>query len=439
MFAALVLSLIIDGAHGSAQRARVQELRGRLGVGDEPSPGDRLSGVNARMWTILTRQGVLPFSLIFSAFWLNGQPTRFLDREDDRVFVRWFQQNLPEVSEHIVGIPTFDTYPMPYYFEFPEDPAVAPYLFQLSRVLKDDVRRINPKLKKDPVAELLLITKDHRSSIGLTIKRFGRNALNSTGLFSSVRGDFGDVLDWLIASRPDISRATSWHELVERSRAWHATFEIKKSPGGVRQGKIVMTFEDHPGWSIQQLTTRRQFDDEGDALGHCIGAARYYQKYKDGRGLYYSLRDPSGEPRLTWEFASLRPSPDTPADVRPIQLVGALNIGLVTYAEEDKSGEARAVISMAERFTREMQPNPRKWEMHGEKHVLTASVISRHDLDTDEGVIGAFREMPSFIGYHNMEDRLLEIISRGGPRAEEVIDIWEDGVHLGEIFEPPPR
>lgn len=68
---------------------------------------------------------------------------------------------------------------------------------------------------------------------------------------------------------------------------------------------VVHRFED--GYTWVHLHTQLQFEQESDQMHHCIGNAGYWNKFEQGRGNYYSLRDPNGIPHVTIEVDTGRP------------------------------------------------------------------------------------------------------------------------------------
>lgn len=64
------------------------------------------------------------------------------------------------------------------------------------------------------------------------------------------------------------------------------------------RGEIVHSYPD--GWTIQRLTEPQQLEDEGDAMGHCVGG--YHNLVQGGHSMIYSLRDHNNTPHVTMEF-----------------------------------------------------------------------------------------------------------------------------------------
>ena len=72
--------------------------------------------------------------------------------------------------------------------------------------------------------------------------------------------------------------------------------------GGVEQGEVVYSFDD--GWTIQELRTDKQLDNEGTVMQHCVGS--YCEAFIDDEYNIYSLRDPNGNPHVTLERVKKR-------------------------------------------------------------------------------------------------------------------------------------
>ena len=119
---------------------------------------------------------------------------------------------------------------------------------------------------------------------------------------TSDRNGLSDLMDWYREVRPrvDILRM-SMAEALAASEAWHDRFVVSME-GAPRPGEAVFRVHEYPGWTVQRLTTRKQLEDEGKTLGHCIGGRHYYDQSRKGLIELYSLRDPDGKAWASWEI-----------------------------------------------------------------------------------------------------------------------------------------
>lgn len=89
------------------------------------------------------------------------------------------------------------------------------------------------------------------------------------------------------------------HELwpkLEDFRKW------KEAQQRQHLGEVVHKFND--GWTIRQLQNIDEMGDEGERMGHCIGAPEHGcpQRHEEGRSVFASLRDPHNFPHATIEL-----------------------------------------------------------------------------------------------------------------------------------------
>jgi hypothetical protein len=106
-----------------------------------------------------------------------------------------------------------------------------------------------------------------------------------------------EIRDWAEAERVNLMGLT-YQQAERRSNLWHRELQKQELAEGAEQGKVVWRFAD--GWTIQNLTKRRQLKQEGKALKHCVGAAPgYWKRVQQGSGRILSLRDADGRPQVT--------------------------------------------------------------------------------------------------------------------------------------------
>lgn len=122
-------------------------------------------------------------------------------------------------------------------------------------------------------------------------------ARKSPGAMLPSRQDLISLRDWMQSERPALQEE-SFEEAIRLARAWHGEMMIGDSI--VKPGPIEYRFPD--GYTVQELVDAAMFKQEGNAMGHCIGRAGYFQKYRRGEGRYFSLRTPGGRPVVTMEW-----------------------------------------------------------------------------------------------------------------------------------------
>ena len=117
------------------------------------------------------------------------------------------------------------------------------------------------------------------------------------------------ISDWISVEDPNLAVLPSlrWNQAVYRSGRWHnqtATGIVQVSPG-----EVVWEAPDGSGWSVHRLSVD-QLDEEGSLLNHCVGLGGYDAKVERGDSVIFSLREPSGKPRITFEYLPARSTYD---------------------------------------------------------------------------------------------------------------------------------
>lgn len=142
-----------------------------------------------------------------------------------------------------------------------------------------------PWLARLVAAELRLVRKGKQDA----------NALYSTLLRLSHNLDL--IADWGHGTHPNIMNLTLG-QVLYRARRWHAALARQKMLEAVSTGEVVYRFRD--GWTVQRLTTYKHLQDEGRAMGHCIGQGEhYYGTILRGTHAAFSIRDADGHPVVT--------------------------------------------------------------------------------------------------------------------------------------------
>jgi len=120
-----------------------------------------------------------------------------------------------------------------------------------------------------------------------------------------LRSSLDRILDWAVATRPDLSGLT-WRQAKHRSDAWHRELERQAELEDKKKAMLAMTAQDRlwtwdDNWYLVQLRTPADLDAETAFLGHCIGGGSYDDQVRGKDWTYFSLRSPDGEPKVTYE------------------------------------------------------------------------------------------------------------------------------------------
>jgi hypothetical protein len=116
--------------------------------------------------------------------------------------------------------------------------------------------------------------------------------------------DVIELIDWFHATGPDLMQLQIV-EALDLASEWHGQIIVqRRSKAGdvliLKGQETVKRWED--GWSLVRLTHPQHLRAETRALGHCIGEGGYdRQILQPDQWSYYSLRDPEGCPRVTFE------------------------------------------------------------------------------------------------------------------------------------------
>ena len=135
------------------------------------------------------------------------------------------------------------------------------------------------------------------------------------------------VLDWFLSVHPDLS-ALSLNEALGLAEAWHADLAQKAHLTIVLPKHREVTLAWPDGWTLTRLRTAKDLDVESDAMGHCIGQGGYDASLQNPAYAFYSLLNPQGRPRVTFEVYT--------------DVAGRVNI-VQTQAREDTVPEGELV------------------------------------------------------------------------------------------------
>lgn len=136
-----------------------------------------------------------------------------------------------------------------------------------------------------------------------------------------------EARDWVQMTHPDLTGMTL-AQIVAATDAWHATLQGIGFHDPIPPTLIIAIWPD--GWTLQRLTEKKDFANEGMSMAHCIGGpirargirdgeSQYWQAARDDQAAYFSLRDPNGIPEMTIEVVSL---PSSEKNGKIIQIQG---------------------------------------------------------------------------------------------------------------------
>ncbi len=116
------------------------------------------------------------------------------------------------------------------------------------------------------------------------------------------------IIDWKEA-HPDVELADfGMYGANEAANQWHAELVAEREATATREHPGVIERAWPDGWTAQSLITLEQLDAEGSAMGHCVGdASEYWIGVQGGDIAIVSLRDPQGDPHVTFELRLLEP------------------------------------------------------------------------------------------------------------------------------------
>jgi hypothetical protein len=112
-----------------------------------------------------------------------------------------------------------------------------------------------------------------------------------------------EIVDWVMAEDPftAVLPTLTWNQARLRASRWHKALQQGAAIEQMRPGEIVWTAPDESGWTVHELDAD-QLTEEGAFLNHCVGGAFYKAGVVRGDKRIYSLRDPNGAPRITFEL-----------------------------------------------------------------------------------------------------------------------------------------
>jgi hypothetical protein len=267
---ALILAGVVDAGDARRTTARVNEVRNRLGLREDRPP----AGLRARIeWALRTYPDGRTHLLIWD------------------VVVRRvvFKGGVWRQEQHVARTYRHDAEPISWDLDRYNRPLLSTW-----RMPMDDVWMPEPELRATWLEPLIpwLARELH----GL------RDDAENPEWYRLINHDtpeWSRLIDWVGQMGPDLFRYTV-PGAIEASRRWHDSL---KGKAGYREtarqhGIVVARWPD--GAVVERLVTPLQLEEEGDAMGHCVGG--YWPDVREGRTSIYSYRDPAGVPQATLEI-----------------------------------------------------------------------------------------------------------------------------------------
>lgn len=348
LFALLVAGLVA-AADDATRRARVHEVVNRLGLRPEEGGGDLRSRM-AWAFAHLEERGLQKLLVQ----WIG---------DVDPVYERWFTTQRELMPTHWADWPSQAWLP-PAGVRSRRD-VLVPWF---TRILLAAWRHFSAEhagLEAWAGGRLLEGKEAQRASVATFAMEEGE----------PIRHRLHDVVDWIEAERPDLSRL-DWDDAVDATVEWHASLK-KYTQGGVAlPGVVVARWPD--GATLQRLLTAAQLEAEGVIMGHCVGRGGYWQKVRDQESVILSYRDPEGKPQATIEVETYPAEPLVQGDIHVLQVQGPDNGPMV-----DRIGARRlrwALEDLAQRKGRRLEV----WERSGFAEVLEVTEGEWDALFTEE-------------------------------------------------------
>lgn len=312
MLIPLILAALVDGVDDRAQRGRLHELSGRLGMGagrrGRLTREELLKRKILRIWkqhgphVYWVVMGWIDSSGIEMQRITSEDPLEQLDRllgpltaplfvpEDHVGLVEalpWLATQVKLQMDELLPPP-----PRHHYVAAPGEKGHLRWLSQLQAM-------VPTWLEWGPEASGLA---------ALELGRRGGDIIWSNLLETASRRQaetppaLVSVLDWIHEANPEDLHQLSYADIGPRITDWYAAqvpYEVK--PETPRPGRFVAEIDD---WTLQDLTTKKLLLQEGHILRHCVGSPKqpYIAKVLAGKTKIFSLRDEDGLPRVTFEL-----------------------------------------------------------------------------------------------------------------------------------------
>ena len=309
----ILLAGLTDAVLAVQRQARLQELRGRLGVLPQETGGDLRSRVR---WIFARHQDPNVQWTMVHAFLHLVEPYQHQEHRlyEARTGV-WWRTLLAEMgSESLQVGDNFETprgqvhaiYVADATKPVPErwlpDPGMQASIAPLLPWIAREITRFTGRemAGEDPYALVAdnAVVRDPRFLQRLHAGRpLTVNPYAVALLLSALQHEGFE--DWVEAERPDLFRFTA-EEAVAAAWAWHHQFTTADMGGVALPGVVVAELPD--GGTIQRLLTKAQLESEGETMGHCIGGS-----YDPKETVYLSLRNAEGTPLETAQISDVEP------------------------------------------------------------------------------------------------------------------------------------
>lgn len=304
--ASLLVALIVEG---QSSRQRSQELRGRLGL-----VAERMVGLRARL------------------AWLTRQPGY---NEGVKVFF----------------------YDVAYNDQVPMEPHEGlPDGWDLLALTPNIVTRIDPL-----ISWLWREVQQGRIYVWGYTEQHHPDMVPGRVDEQEIYNRIEELAAWFHAVHPELFNTTIASALID-AHHWHINLEAadqlsERISTQLEAQGVLKRWDD--GWTLVRLQTPADLDAESVMLGHCIGHGGYDRRLTSGRFSYLSLRDPDGNPRVTFERQG-----ELPATLDVLSLGADDNRVIVQARARRNMAPSGRLLLPTIRALLAMQPSANLWPKH---------------------------------------------------------------------------
>lgn len=128
-----------------------------------------------------------------------------------------------------------------------------------------------------------------------------RQVLHAAHVIADFVAALPAIFEWITIGNGRFQRP--WSASLRAARTWHqrvtqAKVNELRVRVGLSEGMVLRQLPE--GWTLVELKTSAALDAEGAVMHHCVGS--YSAAVQAGRARIFSLRDPSGAPKITFEI-----------------------------------------------------------------------------------------------------------------------------------------
>jgi len=326
-----ILAALSASQQAGDEKARLQQLEGRLGLQKKASVGPYA----ARLIWSLKQHGIIP--TMMATIWLgsslstndghireSGEGTMrgplhqefpskaFLSHDlklsaDGRAIEAVLLDPAtsgrhPELEAQLRGTPFIPAAPWSPSYDYeigllaPIIPWAAAHFSRWLKELQMDPRRLDTiKYREGPRGDSPLT----RLQMGLyqAYRYEMMERLHVAGVEDPRRNkwpkatDMGQFIDWLGSPAGSQAWIMDLQDAFTAAKDWHDELARLRADGAAPPGVVIASWPD--GYTLHRLVTRQQLGAEGETMGHCVGG--YWPKVRDYGHVILSLRDAKGK------------------------------------------------------------------------------------------------------------------------------------------------